>query len=549
MCAYRGRIWRPAGVDGVLGILAPLSAFLAAAGLAGYLRLRGGKGIPWMLGSAVSLALLGYLVWLRWKLPQIYIATEWIPLSTFVDAPMFALDGQAWPYALALSAVIAAIFLTSSARLSTKDNGWPWVGVLVTGGIGLLAVQAANLMTVVLVWTALDIFEAVAMSSRFRTPDGARQAVIAFGTRVTGSLLVIFAAIINRSLGIAPAFGGLPPLPGMMLLLAAGLRLGVLPLNLPAVTDPRLSRGLGTALRLVNAAASLTVLARLPVISFTPETRYLLLALTAVGSLYGAAMWLAAKDELEGRPFWIIALAGMAVFSTIQGRMDAGQAWGCALLLAGAQVFLYSARKKALVTFPLLSMAAFSTLPFTPAAQGWEGIFQPPLHIWQLSLLLVHLLLLLGYLRHILSRGDNLRTMEPWVQSAYPAGLAILFLAQVFLGIYGWPGVLTVGVWWIGVLAGAILVAVGIIWQRNRDLLRRGWAFIVRNGELLRRAGGMLRAIFSLNWLYRLGGAAFELSSRVTQVLVRSLEGDAGFLWILVILAAFLSLLQEMLRS
>jgi hypothetical protein len=48
------------------------------------------------------------------------------------------------------------------------------------------------------------------------------------------------------------------------LLLAAGLRLGVLPLHLPYASEAAIRRGFGSALRLISAGSSLILLARIP---------------------------------------------------------------------------------------------------------------------------------------------------------------------------------------------------------------------------------------------------------------------------------------------
>ncbi len=518
--------------------------FLAAAGLAMYLRLRGGKGIPWLIGTAVSIAAAVMLVWLRGRLPLSIIAMDWMPFTTFSDAPMLALDGQSWPYSFALSVVLAGIYLTASARMSAMESAWPWVGTLVTGGISLLAIQASNFMTIVLTWTALDLFDAVLVSTRYSGAANRRQVVIGFGARVISSLLVIFAALINRSLGIAPAFGPLPPLPAIMLMLAAGLRLGVLPLNLPVVPDQRYSRGLGTALRMANVAASLVVLARIPAIEYLPAQRNLLMALTALGSLFGAAMWLGAQDEMEGRPYWIIALSGMAVFTSIQGRSIAGIAWGCVLMLSGSLLFLHSARARGVILLPLAGLLALSALPFTPAAQGWLGIFAPPFSFWHFLFLLTHLLLMLGYLRHMLRPGDALRNLEPWVHTAYPIGLGMTAAGLWYAGAQGWPGSFSPGLWWASLVTGAGLALTGSLYAWLMSRKSTVPALFLFYGRALSGVGRILSRLFSLGWLYRLLAQFFEHGSHATRMVIAVLEGDAGILWVLVMLAAFISALR-----
>jgi hypothetical protein len=315
-------------------------------------------------------------------------------------------------------------------------------------------------------------------------------------------------------------------------------------LNLPALPDLRVRRGLGTVLRMASSASSLAVLSRLPAQPFSPGLSTLLLAFTALGVLYAAAMWLAATDVIAARPYWLIALAGMVVFADIQGDPASGTAWGVALLLSGSLIFLYSARARGLVTLPLLGMLGLSALPFTPAAAGWQGILRGPLNGWQMIILVSHLLLLLGYLRHALRPGDPLRDMERWVQTGYPVGLVLLVLAQWVVGLIGWPGSFTVGVWWAAIFSGLGLVLLGGLatWLLRRQMSAPvSFQFYL---QLARRIGVFLSALFSLGWMYNLLWSIYRRVEQAVLALTAMLEGDGGVLWVLVLLALLISMIQ-----
>src|SRR5690606_31770558 len=100
-------------------------------------------------------------------------------------------------------------------------------------------------------------------------------------------------------------FRSASPQAGLYLLLAAGLRVGVLPLHLPYAGESVLRRGVGTALRAITAASSLILLARIPAGSIAPQYAPYLLMFTALAAVYGGWMWLRAPDELTGRPYWL----------------------------------------------------------------------------------------------------------------------------------------------------------------------------------------------------------------------------------------------------
>ena len=521
--------------------------FLAALLVAVLQRVRPSIGYAWLTGSLSALVALGLMAYLRWRLPQQVVVSGWLPFSRFTDSPIFGLDGSSWPYALSLTAVTAAVMLTASARLGYRINPWAWVGALLVAGTGLLAVYSANLLTLALTWTAIDLIDLVILASYSENRSLGVQAVIAFSLRVTGMLMVILAALINRSQGIPPTFDGLPGLSALFLLLAAGLRLGVLPLNLPALPDLRVRRGLGTILRMASAASSLVVLARLPAQPFSPGLEIWLVALTSLAVLYAAGMWLTAADEIAGRPYWLIALAGMAVVSALRGEPRAGMAWGVTLLLSGSLMFLYSARMRGTLALPLLGLLGLSALPFTPAAGGWSGVLKGSFNFWELLLLVSHLLLLLGYLRLAIRPGDNLRNMERWVQVIYPFGLLLMVAAHWMVGTIGWTGSLTLGVWWAAPVTGIGLVGGGGLWLliNRAELSSSGPVNWYLNTARL--TGRVVSTVFGLGWLYNLLWAVYRRLEQAIQILTNILEGDGGVLWVFVLLALFASLLSTRL--
>ena len=527
---------------------APVAILLLAALILALLqRLRPSIGYSWLTGSLFSLAALGLMVFLRWKLPLQVAVSGWLPFSQFTDSPIFSLDGSSWPYALCMTAVMASVMLTASARLSYRINPWAWVGALLVASTSLMAIYAANLLTLVLAWTAIDLLDLVILSSYSENRSLGVQTVIAFSMRVTGMVMVILAALINRSQGIPPTFDGLPALSSFILLLSVGLRLGVLPLNLPALPDMRVRRGLGTILRMGAAASSLVVLARLPAKPFSPGLEGWLVAFAVLAVLYAAGMWMSAVDAIAARPYWLIALAGMAVVSALRGEPRAGLAWGTALLLSGSLIFLYSASMRGTLALPLLGLLGLMALPFTPAAEGWVGVLKGNFTIWELLLLLAHLLLLLGYLRFAVRAGDSLRDMERWVQVVYPFGLGLLVAAQWMVGTIGWAGALTVGVWWAALATGVGLAVAGGLWLLLIRVELGASGPIKWYITSARRVGGFVSQVFSLGWLYTLLWSVYRLLEQAIHVLTDILEGTGGVMWVFVLLALFASLLVSRL--
>src|SRR5258706_4150316 len=91
-----------------------------------------------------------------------------------------------------------------------------------------------------------------------------QKVVIAFSTRAIGIGVLLWANIVSISSGNTFDFNSITPSAGLYLVVAAGLRLGVLPLHLPYSAESSLRRGFGTSLRLISAASSLVLLSHIP---------------------------------------------------------------------------------------------------------------------------------------------------------------------------------------------------------------------------------------------------------------------------------------------
>ena len=120
----------------------------------------------------------------------------------------------------------------------------------------MLAVLSANLLTLILAWTLIDLIELVILQANSSERTLGIQTVMSFAMRVSGTVLAMVAALISRSQNLPPTFAQMPAINALLLLLAVGLRLGVLPLNLPTAQTLIVRRGLGTTLRIVPAASA-----------------------------------------------------------------------------------------------------------------------------------------------------------------------------------------------------------------------------------------------------------------------------------------------------
>lgn len=498
-------------------------------------------GYSWLWASGVAFISLALMIFLRWRLPLEVTIAQWQPFASVSSSPVFRLDFISWPYALSLAALLLAVLLTDSARLQTEASPRTWIVTLLVAGMGLLAVLSGNPLALVLTWTALDLLELVVVLSTAAGRRMSESTITAFSVRVAGTLLVIAALLYSRSLGIEFSLAPIPQEMAVLMLLAAGMRLGVLPLNLPYTREVYAWRGLGTMVGMVGPASSLVVLGRMPVDAIPVEWRSPLIVLSTLAALYGASMWLASRSG--GRPYWVISLAGLAIASVLRGNPQASIAWGLTLILIGSVISLFTAVRRQMMFVPLLGLLGIAGLPFTPTASGWQGIIGLPFDIYNPLFMLAVLLLLWGFLRHVFQPRDFLEPMERWVHSVHPAGLLVLIITQWAVLIANWRTIFVPGVWWASVPVALIALVGATVYYFNRERLmtesyREGWFNVFAS-----RLGGALAVFFRLNWLYRFIGWLYQGLQGAVHLLTAMFEGDGGILWAMVMLAVLISII------
>jgi hypothetical protein len=490
----------------------------------------------WLIAAGGAfLAWASVLLW-QARMPLLLELPAWGSGALFADSPFFLADHVNWPYALALTTLGLAVILTAVVR-ENFPAPFPWAGALTLIGFGLLAVLADNPLTLVVVWAALDVTE---LLTQLVSVEGhaSERVVAGFAARTVGMGLVLWAGWVSLSRGVALDFRSPLPEAGVYLILAAGLRLGVLPLHLAYDTESAVRRGFGTALRLVSAASSLVILARIPAQGITSPLAPVLLLLVAAAGVYGGWMWMRSPDELAGRPYWVITLSSLAIASALRGNPIGSVAWGVALILAGGALFLSSVQHKILQRVLLVAgLWGISSLPFSPTASGWGAgadILWASWLSWPM-LITAQALLAAGFIRQTLRPASSvpLDAQMAGARTIYPIGIGLPLAVLVLLGLFGWDGARLPGTLPAGLTAAALTAALLWLTPRLRWLnpVRAHW---IRPQE---SEPSRLDSFYNAFWhLYRSLG-------RLSESISAMLEGDGGILWALLFLVLFLSLL------
>jgi hypothetical protein len=500
----------------------------------------------WLVSFLTVLAALPLVVVSRTETARAMALTRWKPEAYFTASPEFLLDPISWIFAVTLVTLCLAVIITAVAH--RPQVSWrAWAGTMILTAIGLAAVMAGNPLTLILGWAALDVFEVWILFGWIRRSEMRTRFLTALSTRVLGIAFLIGAVIAARGGGEALTFAIIPASAAPYLLVAAGLRLGVLPMQPPFLQDHPFRRGLGTPLRLIPAAASLVLLVRAAEAQVSFELAPFLLALVAFSGIYSAVAWLTATSELSGRPFWILGMAALAFAAAVRMQPAACLTWGVVGILSGGALFFYSLRSKGTVPILLLGAIALVALPYTP---GWLGlaVYIPVLDgglpffdmAMNLVLLVTHLGLVLGFIRHALRSVETQPGMERWVWFFYPLGLGALIAMEYYLGWQMWtlwkerPGEL----WWVGGIVMVLAIGTYVTLKRSgrfAPLMRLTKGMVTRGTSVWVR-------ILSLEWFYRLIWILYHGISRIIHWVTTILEGDGGILWALVFLFLIISL-------
>jgi hypothetical protein len=490
----------------------------------------------WLI--ATGGALLGWISVFVWQLQMPFALhfPAWQPALLFSQSPTFVGDEIAWTYAISLTTLCLAIILTAVVR-SNFPRPINWMGTLILTALGVLAVVADNPLTLVLIWAAIDISELIAQMRVVEDPKLSERVVVAFASRAAGILVLLWAGMVSAANGQTLDFLQAPPQAGLYLVLAASLRIGVLPLHLPYPSESSLRRGFGTGLRMFSIASSLILLARIPSSSLTsPVTPYLLI-LTSLAAVYGGWMWLRAPDELTGRPFWLIGMSSLAVAAALRANPIGATAWGCAIVLGGGALFLSSEQNRWLTRALLIGAWGLSSLPFSLTATGWNSGTVGPLLGWLAwpFLISAHAMLIAGFIRHSQRTTTRVRNEDQpiWAKNVYPIGISLLLLTTIVLGLLGWSGALQFGNWFLGALVS--LLTFSLLWLTPRlrilNPVRAHWVQPA-NSSWIDRAYQYLWNIY-----HQLG--------RVSHVISNLLEGESGIMWTLLFLALFISFFTQ----
>ena len=498
-------------------------------------KFRPSMGGAWISALSGSLFSLGTILLFRWFPPPELVIENWLEFNSVSFPLAFGYDSISWTFAFCVIVVLTAIFLTVPIRLTVSNDPKAWILDIILATAALLSVLAKTPITLILVWTLIDILEVVVLVIYSSETAITRQAVISLAARIVGTWVLLWAMFYSQFQGSGQIdFTRIPTEYGLMLLLAVALRLGIFPIFIPFSREIPVRRELGTVLRFIVPVSSLTLLARLSDLVIPSEWAILLSIVALLASIFGSIMFFLSSSELTGRSYWLVALAGMAIVSVVRGKAEAGLSWAVALILLGSFLSLHSYRKKSYLWLMIVGFLGITGLPFSPVASGWSGLVVFPFNFLDILYMIVHIILLVGFMKHAFRMEEPPELAERWMLILYPLGLGILIAAQWFIGADTLLSSINNQVWWASIITTGIALIIPALVFRIHPKIMGG------RGEI---ATDQLPNTLSRFWIYRPLERLFFMLQSFIFMLTNLLEGEGGVFWAFLLFIMLLTLI------
>ncbi|MBN1535323.1 MAG: hypothetical protein JW908_01230 [Anaerolineales bacterium] len=473
----------------------------------------------WLLSTFGILVGWVLILFSRSGLPYVQNPAGLLPGAEKIGLPSLLIDGLSWPYALVLITLAMVVYLSLVVNASQMD----WLslgGGLVLTAFGLLAIHARDATTIRTSWAVIDIVEFSLLFARIRDRHRINSLLSAFALRLIGIILFLWGTSDTN-----------------VLLLAAGIRLFVIPAGSLSEDTLNLPRCMIYFLTLISPLSALIVFSRIAVtIDITALNIFLFIAVVSIGVIAGLA-WFTARNEFEGRRYWVFILSSFVILAAMRGLVIASAVWGFAMILSGGILFFEEKFIRKPI-FLYVGLLAITSIPFTPT---WDGasLYSTEPGISMVILILVQSLLVGGYLKHTSKSRSQIETSERWVLLLNPLRLVIIVGVYWLLAFLYWrDGVLLLNStpwllhkniidYFVGFIIGAAGLVIYLSWRNQHRFpswikhIKINWAFS--------------------DWLTKSGHRIFRLFGRFTYGLSAVVEGESGILLTLLLLALLIT--------
>jgi hypothetical protein len=488
-----------------------------------------------IVASLLPVAALGVL-FAPISLPATF-SIPWLPVQLFPQSPLFRADSTGVSFSVYLCCLLMAIEWTRPLRRSPGKIARVMIYLLTISG--LIAFSAANVLATALSWAWIDCLSFFADLELNREVEIDTQGIASsihhslsiFALNMLGNILILFPVLqtssdssLDWSLVWNHNASGLSVI---LFLVGIVLRLLVAPLQYTFSRSRSVSTGVEILLRILPAAAVLSLLSR----SWPPQltlgaghmlSPWVCFFLGLVILLAGLQWWIASSPfERRGIFCFLVPIFALLSAFYLPAVDHMFMASGGILILGAGMIFLYSGylpHRRWLSIFLLGWVVVFAGIPLSPMSLWishiYTGVLSPAAMAIALPLLLVHILILSSLLRLAFEPVEVFLSNEPLFILHYSLGLAICL---IFIFFPGWSAPLSV----FGFVFPLFLLAIAIgFWYLSQRLQRI-------NAPLSQ----FLENVFRLQWLQNVFVSFFGQLSYGISGLESFLSGEGVMLW------------------
>lgn len=500
-------------------------------------------GSTWLMSAASVLMVWISLILFRAHLQAGVTLKGWSLFDLGDNQLIFNLSARTWPFAFLLVSLLIGVIFTDTIRFGRSNALITWTGSMFLTAVGLFSIYSQTLLGIILTWTIIDVVE-FGILLRLTKHEGVHYAVfIEFITRLFGTSLIVAALVLSGHHTAISDFSLISQNVYLLIIFGAATRLGVLPLHIPLTANLPIRRSLGTMLRFV---APFSVFSFLSQISAQPQYPGILSFFLPIGliiALYGAIRWVLEKNELSGRPFWMLAFSGLALVSFVSGYTNTLISLCIMMIICGGFVFLLSRRSRMSLMLGALCLISVTGFPFFPGSSIWQFVTGTPGLFSKILFMVTISLLYFGFLKKLVRHRNDSSNPEAWMKLFYFSGLGI-FVAVPWITMIWKSGFLEESNSWIPPLI--CLGSTAAFFGLEHTRIWKGISGFPIFQKLLipfSVIGRFLGTAFKFEWFFIFLQQLFNFLSRPLKFFVNLLEGDGGLLWSFLFLALITSVI------
>ena len=485
--------------------------------------------VLWALNSGTALLVWLICLILVMNVPNVTSLSVWRPSELFTSRLELHLDAVGWLFLYGTATVVVSVVFTEASRPGKATPGTRSL-LLSYAAVAMTAMLAGNLLTVAMTWTLMDIWTVVFLLRMQEDTKSISMLMIRWAVDVGGVLLALSAALINGAEGGSSSLTSplTSSLAAVLLVLAALLRLGLLPPHISITYRSYKQHGLGTLIRLLPPVAALSVLVRMMNIGVPDEAVPWLRLAGVLGVIVGGLRWSLHTDVATARLFLVLGVSGLGVLAASLSVGSGGApiaAAGIVLLFAGTVVSLTEVFVPTHRLWLGLASILMAGMPGTPGGVIAASLVESALNGSPLGLVIIGILGLIlltsGCLRLIFLPIRPWPSSESLVRVMYGLGLALPGIVSFGLGLRMSGSVTLEAV--AGFAIALTIATLAFFWLRRlpqRDVDR--W--------------GRLIEWLDPNPLYRLLWGGSRALIQFFRAIGDILEGEGAMLWMSVIL-------------